>query len=48
MTPRRNCLEGPKFVQYFAPIIEALRALGWSARPREATEWVASALAVPE
>ena len=48
MTARQDGLEGPKFVQYFAPIIDALRALGGSARPREATDWVASALAVSD
>ena len=48
MTARQDGLEGPKFVQYFAPIIEALRALGGSARPREATDWVASTLAVSD
>jgi restriction system protein len=39
---------GPKFVQYFAPIIDALKALSGSARPGEATDWVASALGVSD
>lgn len=48
MTPRYDGLEGPKFVQYFAPIVEALTALGGSARPAEATDWVASSLGVSD
>jgi restriction system protein len=48
VTPRYDGLEGPKFVQYFAPIIEALKALGGSARPAEATDWVASSLGVAD
>ena len=48
MTPQYDGLEGPKFVQYFAPIIEALKALGGSARPTEATDWVATALGISD
>jgi restriction system protein len=48
VTPRNDGLKGPKFVQYFAPIIEALRALGGSARPAEATDWVAANLHVSD
>lgn len=31
---------GPKFIQYFQPVIEALRALGSSARPAEVYAWI--------
>jgi len=48
VTPRNDGLKGPKFVQYFAPIIEALKALGGSARPAEATDWVATSLGIPD
>lgn len=48
MTRRSDGLKGPKFVQYFAPVIEGLRALGGSARPAEATDWVAVKLAVSD
>ena len=39
---------GPQFVQYFAPVVEALKALGGSARAAEATDWVASSLGVSD
>jgi restriction system protein len=48
VAPRNDGLVGPKFVQYFSPIIAGLRALGGSARPAEATDWVASALGVSD
>ena len=48
MTRRNDDLKGPRFVQYFAPIIEALKALGGSARPAEATDWVAESLGVSD
>lgn len=48
MTPRNDGLEGPRFVQYFSPVIEALRALGGSARAAEATDWVAATLGVTD
>jgi len=38
---------GPKFVQFFGPLLEALRELGGSARPGEVEEWIASHLSVP-
>jgi hypothetical protein len=38
VTPRNDGLKGPKFVQYFVPIIAALKALGGSARPPEVTD----------
>jgi restriction system protein len=40
--------EGPKFVQYFPPVVEGLRALGGSARPVEVTDWVATELGISD
>jgi len=37
---------GPKFVQYFDPVLRALKALGGSARPGEVEEWVANDLQI--
>lgn len=48
MTPLDSGLEGPKFVQYFSPVVQALRALGGSARAAEATDWVAATLGVTD
>jgi hypothetical protein len=39
MAKQNEGLQGPKFVQYFAPIVEGLKAMGGSARPAEATDW---------
>jgi restriction system protein len=41
-------LEGPKFVQYFGPIVDALKSLGGSARPVEVTDKVAADLNVSD
>lgn len=41
-------VEGAQFVQYFGPLLDALRGLGGSATVDEATDRVASDLAVPE
>jgi restriction system protein len=38
---------GPQFVQYMAPMLEALRSLGDSARPAEVVEGVAQLLKIP-
>jgi restriction system protein len=40
--------EGTKFLHYFGPLLDALRALGGSATPEEATDKVAELCAVPE
>ena len=48
MTPPTSSPEGPQFVQYFAPVVEALKALGGSARAAEATDWVATHLGVTD
>lgn len=39
---------GPRFVQYFGPVLDALRALGGSARPGEVVEWIANELQIPD
>lgn len=39
--------KGPQFVEYFGPILDALRELGNSARPMEVEDWIASNLNVP-
>jgi restriction system protein len=41
-------VEGAQFVQYFGPLLEALRGLGGSATVDEAVDRVASDLSVPE
>lgn len=41
-------LRGPKFIQYFQPVIEGLRDLGSSARPREVYAWIAEHHSVPK
>lgn len=41
-------VEGAQFVQYFGPLLDALRGLGGSATVDEATDRVASDLEVPE
>ncbi|TLN26980.1 restriction endonuclease [bacterium] len=48
MSPRYDGLEGPKFVQYFAPIIKALKDMGGSGRPGEVTDRVAADLGVTD
>jgi len=46
MAGRRK--EGAQFVQYFGPLLDALRALGGSARPSEATEQIAADLGLTQ
>lgn len=41
-------LRGPKFIQYFQPVIDGLRDLGSSARPREVYAWIAEHNAIPQ
>jgi restriction system protein len=41
-------LKGPKFVQYFQPVVDALRDLGSSAKPREVYAWIAERQSVPQ
>lgn len=40
--------KGPKFVQWFGPLLDALRELGGSATPKEAVDVVARLCSVPE
>ncbi|ESQ81196.1 restriction endonuclease [Asticcacaulis sp. YBE204] len=40
--------KGPKFVQYFQPVIDGLRDLGSSAKPREVYTWIAERLSIPK
>jgi restriction system protein len=37
-----------EFVKWFGPVLEALRALGGSAKPREITEWIGEKYNVPD
>jgi restriction system protein len=41
-------LKGPKFVQYFQPVIDGLRDLGSSAKPREVYAWIAEHYPIPQ
>lgn len=38
---------GPQFVEFFGPVLDALRALGGSARPGEVEDWIAQNHDVP-
>ena len=37
-------MAGPQFVKYFAPVLQAMKELGNSARPAEVREWIADRL----
>jgi restriction system protein len=37
-----------EFVKWFGPILDALRALGGSAKPREITEWIGEKYKIPD
>lgn len=37
-----------EFVKWFGPVLDALRALGGSARPKEITKWIAETLNIPD
>ena len=41
-------LKGPKFVQYFQPVIDGLRYLGSSAKPKEVYNWIAENHDIPQ
>ncbi len=41
-------LKGPKFVQYFQPVIDGLRDLGSSAKPKEVYGWIAEHHDIPK
>ncbi len=40
--------KGPKFVQYFQPVIDGLHALGSSAKPKEVYAWIAEHHDIPK
>ncbi len=37
-----------EFVKWFGPVLDALRALGGSAKPREITQWIGNAYSIPD
>src|SRR6266849_5773335 len=39
---------GARFARYFNPVLEALRALGGSARPGEVCDWIAQRLVISD
>ena len=41
-------LKGPKFIQYFQPVIDGLRDLGSSAKPSEVYTWIAEHYPIPK
>lgn len=41
-------MEGPRFVRYFGPVLQALETLGGSGRPSEVRTMIAQRLLVPE
>jgi len=43
----RETPAGPQFVQYFAPVLDALRALGGEAKPEVVRQWITENLPVP-
>lgn len=38
MSKKKN--EQAEFIKWFGPVLDALRALGGSAKPREISEWI--------
>jgi restriction system protein len=45
---RQPTAQGPKFVSYFWPVVEALKKLGGSARPAEVREEIAAKLGISD
>jgi restriction system protein len=45
---RKSTTQGPKFVSYFWPVVEALKRLGGSARPAEVREEIAAKLGISD
>lgn len=41
-------LKGPKFIQYFQPVLDGLKDLGSSARPKEVYAWIAENNQIPQ
>jgi restriction system protein len=48
VSSKQNKNEGPQFVRYFGPLLDALRGLGGSAKADEAVDRVAEDLKVPD
>jgi restriction system protein len=48
MVRQASTSKGPQFVRYFAPVLDAVRALGGSGRPAEVEEWIVSLLGLSE
>ncbi|WP_097651711.1 winged helix-turn-helix domain-containing protein [Candidatus Chloroploca asiatica] len=46
MAPKK--VKGPQFIQYFVPLLDALKALGGSGRPSEVRDHIAEQLKLPE
>lgn len=46
MAPKK--VKGPQFIQYFIPLLDALKALGGSGRPSEVRDHIAEQLKLPE
>ena len=46
--PDNNQIRGPQFVQFFQPVIDALRELGGSGQPSEVKEVIADQNQIPE
>jgi restriction system protein len=44
----RTEVDGPKFVAFFGPVLDALRDLGNSARPKEVADWIANNLNISD
>lgn len=40
--------EGPRFVSYFGPVLDALRAFGGQAKPKDVYDWILANIDVPE
>lgn len=40
--------KGPQFIQYFQPIIDGLRDLGYSAKPKEIYAWISERQTIPK
>ena len=48
MSRRAKQVEGAQFVQWFGPVLDALRALGGSGTPDEVVDHIATALKIPD
>ena len=43
-----SALKGPRFVQYFQPVLDGLKDLGSSAKPKEVYSWIAEHHDIPQ